>query len=368
MALSSSPNARFFGMDVGKWPAQCRAAAALLLRSSWLRGLTPAVRVRLHLADGRTSLWDMAHGQAHAVPQADPASVQADAIELPQADALQRELVLPALPDAQLADAIDLEVGAISPFPRAQTIAGYRAQAIGPDRVRVHLALTSRQQLERLLPGATGANAAVPQPEVWVLSSDQPEAPGDGASATLSPIVLRGFGEAQREGLVRRGRRQRLGLLLLAGALLAALAITPVLRERARAIAATQAFDVLRAEVAPQLAQREALQHRADQHGKLRQQVHDQAAPLLTLELLTRLLPDSAWLHSVQIEGAKVTLSGDADDTAALVQRLSAQQGVHGVRLPSPVTRSPGAAKEAFVIEMELDPAQYGLVRGGVAP
>ena len=159
-----------------------------------------------------------------------------------------------------------------------------------------------------------------------------------------------------------------LGLLLLAGALLAALAITPVLRERARAIAANQAFDVLRAEVAPQLAQREALQHRADQLGKLRQQVHDQAAPLLTLELLTRLLPDSAWLHSVQIEGAKVTLSGDADDTAALVQRLSAQQGVHGVRLPSPVTRSPGAAKEAFVIEMELDPAQYGLVRGGVAP
>ena len=105
----------------------------------------------------------------------------------------------------------------------------------------------------------------------------------------------------------------------------------------------------------------------ADQLGQLHQQARDQAAPLLVLDLLTRVLPDTAWLHSVQLEGAKLTVSGDADDTAALVQRLGAQPGVHGVRLPSPVTRSPGAAKEAFVIEMELDPARYGLVRGGVA-
>ena len=365
MALANSPNARFLGMDVGQWPGQWRAAAALLLRSPWLRGLTPAVRVRLRRPDGRTSLWDVAHGQAHAAPDADTAPVQAEAIELPQADVLQRELVLPALPEAQLADAIDLEIGAISPFPRAQTVAGYRVQAIGPDRVRVHLALTSRQQLERVLPGATGVDA--PMPEVWVLSSDQPQPPGEDAGAVLHPIVLQGFGEVQRESLAQRGRRQRLALLLLAAALLAALAVTPILRERARAIAANQAFNALRAEVAPQLAQREALQHRADQLGQLHQQARDQAAPLLVLDLLTRVLPDTAWLHSVQLEGAKLTVSGDADDTAALAQRLGAQPGVHGVRLPSPVTRSPGAAKEAFVIEMELDPARYGLVRGGVA-
>ena len=73
MALANSPNARFLGMDVGQWPGQWRAAAALLLRSPWLRGLTPAVRVRLRRPDGRTSLWDVAHGQAHAAPDADTA-------------------------------------------------------------------------------------------------------------------------------------------------------------------------------------------------------------------------------------------------------------------------------------------------------
>lgn len=363
MAFASSSNARLFGIDVGQWPSQWRAAAAILLRSRWLQKLTPAVRVRLRMADGRVSLWDMAHDQARAVPAADTAPAQAEAIEVPRADVLERELLLPLLPDAQLADAIALEVGAVSPFPGEQTVAGYRVQAAGADRLRVDLALTSRQQLEPVLAAVGDA-----PPELWVLSPNTPALAAEQAGAVLQPIVLRGFGEPQREGIALRGRLQRIGLLLLLAALLAALAVTPVLRERARTLAAEQAFNALQVEVAPQIARREALQKQADQLTQLREQVHAQAAPLLLLDLLTRMLPDTAWLHSFQIEGAKVTLSGDADDTAALVQRLSAQQGVHGVRLPSPVTRSPGAAKESFVIEMEIDPAEYGLVRGGVAP
>ena len=367
MAFASSSNARFLGIDAGQWPGQWRAAAALLLRSRWLTGLTPAVRVRLHQADGRATLWDVARDQARAVLAGDSAPAQVEAIEVPRADVLERQLLLPTLSDAQLADAVDLEVGAVSPFPPAQTVAGYRAQAIGADRLRVDLVLTSRQQLETLLAAA----GDVP-PELWVLApaaapTDLPD-PVAPVGTTLYPIVLRGFGETQREGIARRGRRQRLGLLLLAAVLLAALVVTPVLRERANTLAAEQAFSALQTETAPQLARREALQKQADQLKLLRQQVHEQAAPLPVLDLLTRVLPDSAWLHSLQIEGAKVTMSGDADDTAALVQSLGAQPGARGVRLPSPVTRSPGAPRESFVIEMQIDPAKYGLVHGGVAP
>ncbi|MDR0479853.1 MAG: hypothetical protein LBH31_08675, partial [Burkholderiaceae bacterium] len=39
-------------------------------------------------------------------------------------------------------------------------------------------------------------------------------------------------------------------------------------------------------------------------------------------------------------------------------------------RLASPATRSPGANKENFIIELQLDPGRYGLVQStaGAAP
>ena len=42
---------------------------------------------------------------------------------------------------------------------------------------------------------------------------------------------------------------------------------------------------------------------------------------------------------------------------------------VREVRLPTPATRSGGRSKEFFTIEMQLDPAVYGLTRtvGGAA-
>ena len=43
---------------------------------------------------------------------------------------------------------------------------------------------------------------------------------------------------------------------------------------------------------------------------------------------------------------------------------LATERGVHDVRLASPATRGAGAAKETFIIEMNLDARRYGPVRG----
>ena len=79
--------------------------------------------------------------------------------------------------------------------------------------------------------------------------------------------------------------------------------------------------------------------------------------------MLTRALPDGAWLTALRTEGGKLVLNGNADDAAALVQRLAAQPGVHDVRLASPATRGFGATKETFIIELQLDAHRYGLAR-----
>ena len=81
------------------------------------------------------------------------------------------------------------------------------------------------------------------------------------------------------------------------------------------------------------------------------------------LDMLTRALPDGAWLTAVRAEGSKLVLNGNADDAAALVQRLATERGVHDVRLASPATRGAGAAKETFIIELQLDARRYGLAR-----
>jgi len=83
------------------------------------------------------------------------------------------------------------------------------------------------------------------------------------------------------------------------------------------------------------------------------------------LDMLTRTVPDGAWLTQLRVEGSKVVLNGNADDAAALVQKLTGQPGVSNARMTQPATRAAGAAKETFVIEVNLDARRYGPAHAG---
>ena len=278
----------------------------------------------------------------------DPVAVL-DALEAQQLRAL------PPLAPAELAQAVQLEVAAASPFAAGQTISGYSARRLDPQRIQVDIAITSRQQLESL---ATRFST-VTQPEIWALP---PAATTAAPTPALTPIVLRGFGEGARERRVRQGLIRRLLLLALALALLLALVLTPTILLRGRAQQASQAFAALQKDSAPQQAQREALTQQLDHLRLIQQQFNAQLALPPVLDMLTRTLPDDAWLSVLRVEGVKVVLNGQADDAAALVQRLAAQPGVHDVRLASPATRPIGADKETFIIELKLDANRYGPV------
>ena len=353
MNLAQSDSPRFFGMDLGQWSRQWQAAGTALLDLPGLRWLAPRVTVELRQADGRSAAWVMRQGQLTPARAARAAGAL-PALALPLDTVLERRLLLPPLAAADAAQAVQLDVASASPFLPEQTVAGY-AQHADDATLRVDIAITSRRQVEDAL-HAAGADPAQP-PDVWVL----PAAAGDGA---LRPIVLRGFGEARRAALLRRGLAQRLGLLLLGLALLAALAVTPTALVRLRAQQAQQSFDALQKQAAPQIAQREALTQRVERLRVVGELLDKQLALPPVLDLLTRAVPDGAWLTAIRVEGTKLVLNGQADDAAALVQRLSAQPGVHDVRLASPATRGAGAAKETFIIELHLDARRYGPVRG----
>lgn len=329
-----------------------------------MRWLSPPVRVQLHHADGRVSQWRLAGDKALPLLAETTSPPQVKALALSRDDVLDRQLVVPRLSGDDLARAVQLEVEAATPFGLGQTVSGYRVQGLDEQRMQVDIALTARQQVERAL---EAHSSDLGEPEVWVLPR---EGTRDGASTerAIQPIVVPPYGLTRRRGLLQRGRLLRIGAVLFVLALLAALAITPTAQLRLRAIAAQHAYDHLHQQSAPQVAQRDALTLSSDRLRALADLTHEQLVWLPVLDLLTRVVPDDASLYMLRLEGTKATLSGDAGDTAALVQALAREPGVKTVRLPAPVTRTGRSDKESFTIEVDFDPAVYGRARSAVSP
>ena len=372
-------------MDLSLWPRQWRGAADLLLGAPGLRALTAPVPVCLWQADGQITNWWWRHGVAWLAAETDkfPANA-ALALELPADAVLERSLTLPLLNQTDVAEAVALEAASISPFGAAQTVWGFAVvpPAKGANTQTVRMALTSSRQIEHSLARAQAAFVANGQAlgqtagevlqtgiEVWVLPRICQLGNGSGAilqdenQTHMSPIAFKTGGDAPRQALVARARAGRIALVALAAVLLAAIAVTPVLQARSRAIQAMTALDQVGREVAPQLAQREAVVKQAEALRSVGELLKTQLAPLPVLSLITRALPDSAWLTAVRIEGDKAIITGYGDDAGVLVQGLSRQDGVKSVRLPSPATRQSGAKQESFTIEMQLDTGRYGLAK-----
>ena len=372
MALSLSDNSQFFGLDLSQWPRQWRGAAELLLDMPGLRPLTAPVPVQLLDADGGFSDWQWRLGVIAPQQGGSPANT-AHAVALSADAVLERTLTLPRLNLADVAQAVALEAASISPFGAAQTVAGFSVEppAKGAQTQTVHMALTSRKQLEQAVQRAQvsfaerGAALGDNDIEVWVLPSRRQKTGGEAGvlPQTLRPVVFDTAGVQPRQALVARGRASRVGLVALTAVLLAALAATPVWQARGRAVQAQAALDQVSRDVAPQQAQREALVKQADALRAVGGVLKTQLAPMPVLNLVTRVLPDTAWINTLRVEGDKVILTGNADDAAALVQALSKEEGVKEVRLPSPATRPAGAAKENFNIELRLDPERFGLAK-----
>lgn len=353
MAATSSSDSRPLGGGFSQWAAQWRAAGALLMELPVIRALAPAIAVQSTGPGHRTDLWRVRHGIATLAEGATP---QAQAVLLPRSAVLERSLTLPNLSPTDLAHAVQLEVASCSPFPHDQTVHGFQAEQAG-DTQRVTLALTSRMQCEAALARAgLGAEA-----EIW-LEPGPNDAPG-----IWRPLLMRGWGEAARQRRVRQGQMRQIGWLLLLLALLGALALTPTAFKRQQAIQAQTTLDSLQRQAAPQLAQRDALNQRTERLETLAAMSRSHLALMPVLDMLTRALPDGAWLNSLRVEGDKLVLGGMADDAAALVRRLAAQPGVSDARLASPATRGTGDAKDRFIIELHANAAQYGAMQAASA-
>ncbi|BFO57369.1 PilN domain-containing protein [Acidovorax sacchari] len=341
---SFSSEARFLGVDLRVLWRDIRQPWSHMHDWPVFAWLTPEAPVRVIHPDGRQSVWTR---QGRHNDRAGAAKPPFAALELPEDLVLRRSLALPPMTATDVAHASSLEARSISPFPAGDLAWGHRAHWLPAGNVRVDLVLVSRRQIAQYMADRTDALAGA-EPEVWVRA-------GDG-----EPIVLEGYGEGLRKAHAMRWRRTGLALLGTIGLLLLAIAVTPSLQLRERALEAAQSYGEVAQRVAPVVQQREALMQSAEKLNQLSELVSSRIEPLKVLDRLTQLLPDDTALQSFRLQGAKVTIVGMTANASALMQILGNEAGFKEVRAPSAATRMGNSGKESFAIEFMLDPQVFG--------
>jgi len=324
---------RLFGIDLAAVPAYLRDGWAEALRWPALRWLTPDEPVRVIHADGTESVRPGVSARSIALP----ARVRSVAVELAEETVLRRALTLPRLTEDELRQAVELDVRAASPFPEDDVVWGYSVER--GDRLRVGIALTSRLLIERQL-GALKAHLGDITPEVWVGGE--------------RPFVIPGYGEAARLARARRMRLGLFGLLMATAALLGAIAITPTLQLRERALEAIRKSDELVLAVKPQAQTREALARLSEQIRLLGAASEPRQDVVALIDEITRQLADDVVLSRLEISGGAVKIMGQAENAAQLLQTLGANPAFRDVRAPAGLARAPAGGKEGFTIEFRV--------------
>lgn len=346
MPLISS-DARFLGVDLAVLWRDMRAPWRRMHQWPLFEWLTPLPYVLVARADGSQQVWE---GDLRPLAPGRKVSPQFYAVELPDDYVLRRTMALPEMTMDDAEAAMALEAKTSSPFDASDLVWGHGfVRSLAGGGKQIELAMASRKQVAQFLAGARTTELAQGRPiELWVM-------PSQGL-----PILLSGYGEAARASYCTRRRRWGYTLSASFGLGLIALAITPTLQLRSRAIEAVLSFDQVVRAAAPAVQQREQLMASADSLTALSELTNGRIEPLKVLDKLTQTLPDDTAIQGIKLQGNKLIMNGHTANASALMQLLGDVPGFKEVRSPAATTKV-GNGKETFAAELLLDPQVYGV-------
>ena len=351
-----------------------------LANAPFLRWLTPETLVQLESENGLISTWwcgntIKAASQSRRGSTRKPEllttvtpggsqglSPTAMAIEIPESMVLRSRLALPNMSARDTADALALEARRLSPFPADELVWNATCEENPADSppfsirslmqapvkpAEWTIVLASRRQIAQWIANVNAERARAASPEVWVVSG------------LRQPLVLPGFGEVHRLRQQTKGRRWGLLLALTALTLIGTIAVTPTLQLRSRAVQASANFEVLSISATNAVNQRDTVVKNIAELTALGSLTAQSLDSVWLLAKVTDLMPNNTHLQSltaVLVPGgapgsAKITVSGQTDNTAELMQRMSAAEGVSAVKAPISANRPAGSSKEVFTIE-----------------
>tara|TARA_R110001599_G_scaffold353525_1_gene593552 strand:- start:4013 stop:5023 length:1011 start_codon:yes stop_codon:yes gene_type:complete len=278
-------------------------------------------------------------GKFHAGALVDAGEPTCAAIVLPDSLVLFKTLHLPLAAEDELESVMRLEIMANSPFPAADTAAGWSLSERGDKGLQVELAIASRSAVMRHL-GQHHDVHAIDEREVWAL-------------AGVRPIVLRGFAEGAR--LARYQRRLLRIALLLGGALLLLLLILAL--AAGGKYVRLQQYEALAARVESEAAevtrQRQSLSVANQTILAVNDVLREYPDPHRELARLTALLGDEAYILQYTQRGRDLRLRGRAEDAAGVVQSLTREEAYEEVA-DQGITAVGSSGVEQFNVNVRL--------------
>jgi general secretion pathway protein L len=256
--------------------------------------------------------------------------------------AIQSRLSLPAGVRNMLGPVIRNQLERLAPWPAEQSLFAFREAGLSADGtlVDVDLWIAGRARTEALLAGLQTAGLAPGVVDV-------------GTSPEPDP-VFNMIGKAGPD--IARSRRI-VGRTLAAGAAATALVVGGSLafawhqgRERDD-LSATLQRELRAAAVSPREA--ELRKQREKVLGERRQT----PSTAIAIEVLSRALPDTAYLERFELAEGTITLAGKASQVPALIGLLEETGHFTDIRFAAPTTRRPGETLDDFSLSMRVRPA-----------
>ncbi|MAT91725.1 MAG: hypothetical protein CME59_03920 [Halioglobus sp.] len=337
--LDASQHWTLFGYDLRRALHYVRAGW-----SDFLWGdespVLPAVDevVLAHTADGGTRY--LRAGKPVDAPAAGAAL--SEAVILPERLVLARTLQLPLAAEADLDAVVALEVSASSPFPDADTCAGWRIVERGEQTMEIILVVSSRSAVMTHIAGQFDCHD-VEAYEVW-------------AEAGGRLVMLEGFGEAARRG---RNRRRLGRMLATVGYCMALLVAISAVAAGAKYLELEQARETqerVQRNAGDAVTLRESLATSRRMLDTAEELLAQYPSPYRELQRIAALLGDDTWVAMAEVRGHEIRLEGQAVNASAVMQQLLEEPAYASVESPS-AFKKVRSGLERFTLDLTLSTA-----------
>lgn len=333
----------FMGFDLRQIPALWISGWKEALAWPFLRWLNATPTIGVYHPDGTSNFYVGGQWLTKEASGKSRSDAIFKALVLPEDIVLHRSMVLPNMSAADLYQTLRFEVDAVTPFDTVETVWGYRIDSEQGETQRVDLVLSSRKHIDRLIE-QLALPVRLENLELW------------GMNAESQPIVLTGYAEHRRKRYVRNRVMQIVSLLLMIPLLALATAAVPMVEAHLRWSHAQQVMANLESKSGVAEAQRSKLLAQGQSAQVVLDYLKTLPQPLTVLNLLSRNIPETAFLERFDMNPQRTLITGQAVNAATLTQALGALPELQNVHAPSAITRNPQNNKERFTLEFTVNP------------
>jgi len=277
-------------------------------------------------------------------------------LRLPHGECLIRSVRVPEQAQARLADILALDIERVTPFRRDQVYAAHTAakRADSDGKLAAEQIIVERSRVDPVLAELKGLGVPVDRMDCWNREGTAP-----------LPINLLGLPGAAATG--KRSGDALTGALAAAVLLLSGSVVWMDFDRYDRALGEIGArLEVARKDLATLRKSRGAQETIRSETARLIERKRTQSPAVVSLDVLTRRIPDDSWLTTLHLEGQTADLFGFSKSATALVTALqtsatngpgqSGQPVVTQARLTAPITFDTSRKAEQFSLRVTIGP------------